>query len=154
MRSSSIWFNHFFNSTSGWKRKNSFSLQPEVDFFDIARLGHWYALCAFHTKNILFCDRLITWQHHVVCLWWIIQWAVSLPHRHTTWYSFPRFINQWAAICISLCTILLTCSFTYFLHWLGYPPPFWISVLPKFAPPFQSFRLWPSLTLKFWNQKN
>ena len=51
MRSSSIWFNHFFNSTSGWKRKNSFSLQPEVDFFDISEVT---ALCAFHTKNILF----------------------------------------------------------------------------------------------------
>ena len=51
MRWSSIWFNHFFISTSGWKRENSFSLQQVVDFFDISEVT---ALCAFHTKNILF----------------------------------------------------------------------------------------------------
>ena len=45
----------FFNSTSGWKRKNSFSLQPEVDFFDISEVTALICIvCISHKKHTFF----------------------------------------------------------------------------------------------------
>ena len=98
MRSSSIWFNHFFNSTSGWKRKNSFSLQPEVDFFDIARLGHWYALCAFHTKNILFsinCHVAVSGSKFTNGPSKCSQQIGLLPYYHNLLLIFVIFEKKW-----------------------------------------------------------
>ena len=92
---SSIWFNHFFISTSGWKRENSFSLQQVVDFFDISEVT---ALCAFHTKNILFsinCHVAVSGSKFTNDPSKCSQQIGLLPYYHNLLVIFVIFEKNW-----------------------------------------------------------
>ena len=100
MRSSSIWFNHFLIPTSGWKRKNSYSLQPEVDFF-----WQWRGYCtaslryAFHTKkNILFsknCHVAVSGSKVTNDPSKCSQEKGLLPYYHNLFVIFVIFEKKW-----------------------------------------------------------
>ena len=97
MRSSSIWFNHFLIPTSGWKRKNSYSLQPEVDLFGNGEVTASLRY-AFHTKNILFsknCPVAVSGSKVTNDPSKCSQERGLLPYYHNLFVLFVIFEKKW-----------------------------------------------------------
>ena len=98
MRSSSIWFNHFLIPTSGWKRKNSYSLQPEVDFFWQWRGYGFPSICISHKKNILFsknCHVAVSGSKVTNDPSKCSQERGLLPYYHNLFVMFVIFGKKW-----------------------------------------------------------